>query len=324
MVFARLTGGPRRRLSVTLSSFLAFSLAGPLFAESAAPGFDATRVVAQKGEHQITVADVEAFVALIKQERGVTQNPDRNTLQGIAEMLLTNRILAREAQAMGLPERPAVARQLQAERERSLARMRMDEFMDAVPEADYAAMAREDYLANKAEYLKPEQVKVAHILIGFKGRTAGKARELAEELRARALEDPEQFAVLAAENSNDINSRRKGGDLGWVYRQQLEKPFADAAFALKEPGDISPVVETRYGYHIIRLDGRKAPAPIPFEEIEEQLLEKVEREYKLVKRKAYVDAIQASEDVTIDAEVIDGLAAEMNPPPAAVEAMKDQ
>jgi peptidyl-prolyl cis-trans isomerase C len=319
MVFARLMTGSWQTLAIAQTSLLAFMLAGPLYAESEAPSLDPTRVVAQQGAHQITVADVEAFVALIKQERGVAQNPDRTTLQGIAQMLLTNRILAREAEDLGLPDRPEVSRQMLAERERTLARMRMKEFMTSVPDADYATMAREDYLVNKEEYVKPEQVKVAHILVGFKGRSKEEARALAVDLRAQVLADPEKFASLAIENSNDISSRRKGGDLGWLYREQLEKPFADAAFALKEPGDISEVVETRYGYHIIRLDGRKPPAQIPFEEIEGKLLEKAKREYKLAKRQAYVDAIKESEDLRIDTEVIDALAARMNPPPEALE-----
>ncbi len=99
----------------------------------------------------------------------------------------------------------------------------------------------------------------AHILIAYKGalraqavttRTKEEARKLAETLRNQAT-DAATFSKLAQEHSDDPGSRPKGGDLGHFQRGSMVKPFADAAFELA-PGQVSQVVETQFGFHVIR------------------------------------------------------------------------
>ncbi len=99
----------------------------------------------------------------------------------------------------------------------------------------------------------------AHILIAYTGalraqavttRTKEEARQLAEKLRTQAT-DAASFSKLAQQHSDDPGSRPKGGDLGHFQRESMVKPFADAAFALA-PGQVSQVVETQFGFHVIR------------------------------------------------------------------------
>jgi parvulin-like peptidyl-prolyl isomerase len=103
-----------------------------------------------------------------------------------------------------------------------------------------------------------QSISAAHILIAYKGamrakpdvtRTKAQAKQLAQQIDARAKKG-EDFATLAKKYS-DGPSGVRGGDLGSFTRDRMVKPFADAAFALK-PGQVSGVVETPFGFHIIK------------------------------------------------------------------------
>jgi peptidyl-prolyl cis-trans isomerase D len=133
------------------------------------------------------------------------------------------------------------------------------------------------YKANPKAFEAPEQVRAEFVVLSrdamaerekvsaddvrahyeqtmaprFKQRA--EARRKIEEILAEAKKNPERFAELAKANSQDPGSAREGGSLGYFARGSMVKPFEDAAFKLK-PGEISPVVETEFGFHIIRLN----------------------------------------------------------------------
>jgi peptidyl-prolyl cis-trans isomerase C len=114
------------------------------------------------------------------------------------------------------------------------------------------------YDQNPQNFLTPEQVRASHILIGVdsKGGAEAKkeARARAEKLRAE-LAQGSDFATLARENSS-CPSSQQGGDLGFFGKGRMDPQFEQAAFAL-ETGGLSQVVETRFGYHIVKLVERK-------------------------------------------------------------------
>ncbi|PKL92471.1 MAG: hypothetical protein CVV21_01575 [Candidatus Goldiibacteriota bacterium HGW-Goldbacteria-1] len=118
------------------------------------------------------------------------------------------------------------------------------------------------YAVNKKNYAKPERVKASHILImadssptSPTGRTDEAAKKLADELVVKARGGA-SFSDLAKQYSQDPGSGAKGGDLGYFERGQMVAEFEKAAFALKT-GEISGVVKSQFGYHIIKVTGRE-------------------------------------------------------------------
>ena len=124
--------------------------------------------------------------------------------------------------------------------------------------------------------------------------TKEEARKKSEELLARARKG-EDFAKLATENSDDPGSKDKGGEYDFFGHGKMVPEFEKAAFALK-PGEISDLVETQYGFHIIKLEERRAgAAPESDQKVRQQIVEKLKQE----KLDAKIDEITASSEVVV-------------------------
>lgn len=131
------------------------------------------------------------------------------------------------------------------------------------------------------DYSRPAMVQASHILIGTDETMAQEdktaARKKAETILAEARKPGADFAALAGQHSTGP-SRTNGGDLGFFPREgALVEPFAAAAFALKK-GEISDIVETRFGYHIIKVTDKKAAVVVPLKRASETIREQLRTE----------------------------------------------
>jgi peptidyl-prolyl cis-trans isomerase C len=135
------------------------------------------------------------------------------------------------------------------------------------------------YNKNTKSFEQSEQVQVSHILVKTTGANDAQKAEARKKIEgllkdAKAGKD---FAELARTNS-DCPSKQKGGDLGFFGRGQMVKSFEDAAFGLKNIGDISDIVETQFGYHIIKMKGRKDAKKSDMNEVKVQIKTKLDKE----------------------------------------------
>ncbi len=166
------------------------------------------------------------------------------------------------------------------------------------------------YAVNRKNYEKPDRVKAEHILIrpdasatSPTGRTEDGAKAFAEEL-LKKIKAGESFEALAKKYSQDPGSASRGGDLDWFSKGAMVPEFENAAFALKT-GEVSPVIKTQFGYHIIKTTGHEAGFEPTFIKVRSKVLAEMQKQegLKMMKEKA-----EAMKSEITDAASMDKLA----------------
>jgi peptidyl-prolyl cis-trans isomerase C len=175
----------------------------------------------------------------------------------VLDFLIDMRVLSAAAEAAKIQDEPEFAKRLEFARQRTL----MERFMvaEAAKGTDDASLQ-----ASYAEYAKSQpqapEVRARHILV--------KTEEEAKKVEAR-LKAGEDFAKLAGEVSTDPGSGKQGGDLGYFTKDRMVPEFGEAAFAL-EPGQVSGIVKSQFGFHIIKLEDKRTTQPPTFDQVKEQ------------------------------------------------------
>lgn len=162
---------------------------------------------------------------------------------------------------------------------------------------------RQYYEENEADFHEPPTVKARHILFAVKEdapeEEVSKMKAEAQKVLDQAKQGKD-FAELAKQYSKDPGSAGQGGDLGYFRKEQMVGPFAEAAFAMK-PGEISDLVRSPYGFHIIKVEDTKPERTVSFEEarskIETELREQKARDVAFNKAKDFSNAAYAQKDV---------------------------
>jgi peptidyl-prolyl cis-trans isomerase C len=231
-----------------------------------APG----KVVLTVGDVRITAAQFDALIdTLPEQSRAQFRGPGRTQLaQNLARMI----VLAKEGQRLKLDESPAYKTQIEFQAENILAGLVFTQITkDNKPSEEDL---KKYYEEHKAEF---EQVHARHILIRFQGSplpikagqkdlTDAEALAKMQALRQK-IQGGEDFAKVAAQESDDTGSATNGGDLGTFRHGQMVPSFEQVAFALK-PGELSEPVKTQFGYHLIKLESKDSKS---FEEVRPDL-----------------------------------------------------
>lgn len=160
------------------------------------------------------------------------------------------------------------------------------------------AEIEEYYNTNKERYVIKEQVKASHILIKTDNHSDEEARKIAEKAKAD-LDGGADFAELAKKISEDEGSKVKGGDLGFFSRGRMVKPFEEAAFAL-EVGEVSDLVKSQFGYHIIRKAAHDQEKTRPIEEVKGSISSILKRnkarESGTAEAQKFIDLVEGGKD----------------------------
>lgn len=238
---------------VLMAAFLLAGAANGLCAAAEGPaagGVEAEQVVARVNQVEITYDQFQKRLEGLRQRGAVRPEQFKEVVRGMVQ----EELLLQDATAEGLDQEGAVKAKLEQARRQVLIEELLQRKVIAQSQVTEEE-ARKMYEDNQPLF-SVETMRVSHIMV----KTEAEAEAILAELQAG-----KDFAELAKAKSQDTGSAEKGGDLGELRRGQAVREFEEAAFRLKE-GELSPVVKTQYGYHILK-GGAHVTAVEPFDEV---------------------------------------------------------
>ena len=270
------------------------------------------QVVAQNSWAKITRTEFEAELQRIPAEMRAEFVTSKKRVGDLLQQVLLRKTLAAQAKSEKLDADPINAARVNNEGERVLAQLRITQVDEAAGAAFDAkrtsqiARARELYLADRDRYRAPEEISASHILIDTKKHSSDEARKLAADARAKITAGAD-FNAVAKQLSEDPSAQENSGRLGWFTRERMDAAFSRAAFALKQPGDLSEPVQSAFGWHIIRLDDRRPARVRPFEEVQDEILASLRKAYVEQQREAVLAPIRSDPKTAINDDEVKAL-----------------
>ncbi len=257
--------------------------------DSGSPG---DRVVANAGDHEFTVQDVVDLLA------GQQFPNEAEVVEAVAHLCVDYTLVALAAQADPQLDNVDLGPVLRPQFEAEIIQL----YRDATVQVD-TVLDDESLQALWDRAPLDHRVRARHILLSLPSQATPQQRDsVFDDMGAiiRRIEGGESFESVASEVSQDVGTRDQGGDLGWFGRGDMVKPFEEAAFALRL-GELSPVVQTPFGLHLIRVDEREAPS---FETARDDFRAQVIAE----RRRAADSTFLATAEADADASVMTGSA----------------
>jgi peptidyl-prolyl cis-trans isomerase C len=233
-------------------------------------------VVAKIGERKITMKDFKRITDYFDPERQKMLETNPQLKETVLKQFVQSIVISDLAKQKGFDKKPEIAEQLQFFSDNFLA----NEYLKR-EKAQKITVSDDElksyYDSHTGEFKTPEMVKARHILVKVENTASEDEKKKAKEkadMYLKKIKDGEDFAKLASEVSDDPSSKVKGGDLGFFQKGRMVKPFEDAAFSLK-PGEVSSVVETQFGFHILKVEDKKDSTTESFDAVKERLRQKL-------------------------------------------------
>ncbi|MEO5897648.1 MAG: peptidylprolyl isomerase [Vicinamibacterales bacterium] len=287
-------------------------------------------VLARVNGENVTKADFDKLITQMEMSAGQPVPKERRDeiYRSALDQLVTYTLLSQETRARGIkPDDKQVDQQMQqirgkfkteeeftkalAGRGMTPERLRSDMSQEAgiktMMDAEVAGVApvtdteiRDFYEKNPDKFKQPEGVRASHILIPVPqgaDQAAKKAAKTKADSVLKKVKAGGDFAKLAREHSSD-GSAQQGGDLGFFVPGQMVGPFDKAAFSMK-PGEISDLVETQYGFHIIKVIEKKDASTVPLEQVTDRVREFLAGQRKQERGQAFINALKGKSKIEV-------------------------
>ena len=279
----------------------------------------AKKVVAQVGDKKITEMEVQRYMKVLLPmnyyHRTLTDEKKKEIRKKAIDYLINRELLYYEAKKKGIKISEKQIDKLMEElekrykskknlekllkqtglsleqfREELRKRLAIDKLLkDHVSVKITDKELKEYYEKNKYKFKEPEALKIRYIYIKV-DPSKPKGRQIARERAEKAykeIKEGKDFGDVAYRYSDDL-SRIKGGELGFVHKGRFEKPVEDVIYKLKV-GEVSPLIETELGFHIVKIEAKRESRVVPFEKIKEKLKKELTEKYQKEKYEALLE-----------------------------------
>jgi len=247
-----------------------------------------------QGAAVLTQAEIDAAFSRIPAEFRLAFVRDGERVNQLLVSMLRSKLVAADAIAAGYDKEALTQNRMALAAEKELAEAWMAHVLENAPEADYEAIAYENYLAHPDKYTSEATVDVSHILVNSEVRSEEEALARALLIRQQLLDQPDRFDALVEEYSDDPGKASNNGRYQQVKRGQMVKAFEEMAFSMNTPGELSEPVETTYGYHIIRLNQAYPAGVAPFENVKANAIKQAREQYLSQYRIKYLKQLSSA------------------------------
>lgn len=268
------------------------------------------KVLARIGDEVITLKDfkddINKLPAQARRRMARVEMKKRHL-----DRMVERKLLLQEAGRKGLTEDPDIIDRVENYRERLIAQKLLSSIKKEV-----APVTEEDiklyFEENKAQFQTRKQIKARHILLNDEAE----AKKVLKEAKAPGAD----FAALAEKYSQDRATKNRGGDLGYFSPGRMVRQFEDVAFSLEKPGEISDVVKSPFGYHIIKLEDKKAAEPKSLAQVKGQIRRRISAQRRNEAQEEFLEEIKSRTQVEINEDLLGGEAEpEVKPKPPVKE-----
>jgi peptidyl-prolyl cis-trans isomerase C len=264
-------------------------------------------ILGKAGNYVVKKSDVDRMLEYYPTETQSQLQENPAEMETLVKRMLEVKIIADVAKKEKFDQRTQIKKQLAYVMDDFLSKEYLAKVVMknvTVSEADL----KEYYTQNKEKLGVPEQVRARHILFNVDPASSEdekkqtKARAQAILKRVKAGED---FEKLARDYSDDQTSKKKGGDLGYFSPGQMVPEFEGVAF-YTDPGETSDIVETKYGYHIIKVVDHKEARQRSFAEMKDYIKEKLQQQLVMFKVEKFIREAAASAGMQVYSDRISG------------------
>lgn len=293
---------------MTIMRFLIFGMLYSLLAMSVSHADDTDqRILLSTGDIVVTGWDLRQELLLLPEPEQTKMLATPDQLKKLLNQIYQGKRMIAEVERLGLEQTPLSQALLAAARRRALSEALREHIRQQVEPSDFTALAREHYAAHRDEFQLPERFKAAHILKKVRcDCERDEQRRRIESVRIR-LQAGEDFATLAKAESEDTGSAEKGGDLGdWFTGKQMVAPFAEALAKLNSD-QVSDVVETQFGFHLIKLLDHQPARLQSFEEVQPSIVQLLRKTYVQEQLRKKADSYLPGADAKYDDSALETL-----------------